>query len=325
MVRGGPSSEYDISLKTGAEVLKNLPEKYRGRDVLLTKGGEWHLDGFSKTPAKIFENVDVIFNALHGEFGEDGRAQQVFESFNMPYTGSGVIPSVLAMKKHRAREVFERAGIKFPRHLIFRQDPEDFLKEDPEDFARIAFNAMPPKWVVKPASLGSSVGVGICGSFSELVSAIDEAFYYDNTILVEEHIKGREATCGVLENFRGEKNYALPAVEIIPPENTFFDYNVKYDGSTREICPAGFEGFVKREIEEISRKAHEILGCRHYSRSDFIVSPARAGKPPRVYLLEINTLPGLTAESLLPKAAAVAGLDFSDLLDHILQLALNKR
>lgn len=314
VARGGPSAEYDVSLMSGAEVLKHLPGHYDGLDVLITKDGQWYSGGLLREPRQIFDNVDLIFNALHGEFGEDGRVQQIFESYNIPYTGSQIIPSSLAMRKHRAREIFTRHGIKIPRALVFSQD--EFLPEDPEYAAQQVFEAIPPLWVVKPASRGSSVGVSICQSFSELVDGIENAFSYDNTILVEEYIKGREATCGVLENFRSENLYAFPPVEIIPPEGNFFDYTVKYNGATREICPANFDSAVKRELENLAKRAHQILDCRHYSRSDFIVSPRG------VYLLETNTLPGLTAESLLPKAARVSGLEFSDFLDHVIKLAL---
>lgn len=317
VVRGGPSSEYEVSLRSGGEVLRHLPENYKGYDILLDKSGDWHLNGFSKEPVKIFQAVDVIFNALHGEFGEDGRVQQVFEAFNMPYTGSTIVPSALATKKHLARKLFSRYGIKIPHGIVFHQDGDGFLRDEPEYFAKQVFNAVPPLWVIKPASCGSSVGVSICGSFEELVRGIERAFLYDDTIIAEEYIKGREATCGVLENFRDKQEYVFPPVEIVPPENRFFDYEVKYDGSTKEICPASFDLDVKRQLEEIAGRAHQILGCRHYSRSDFIVSPRG------IYLLEVNTLPGLTAESLFPKAAAAAGLEFPLLLDHILGLALN--
>ncbi len=330
VVRGGPSSEYEVSLRSGGEVLRHLPENYKGYDILLDKKGDWYLDGFPQKPAKIFSpsagGVDVIFNALHGEFGEDGRVQQVFEDFNMPYTGSTVVPSALAMKKHLARELFSRYGIKIPHGIVFHQDNDEFLRDEPEYFAKQVFNAMPPLWVVKPASCGSSVGVSICGSFEDLVRTIEKAFSYDDTVIVEEYIKGREATCGVLENFRDKQEYVLPPVEILPAfakasagEPPFFDYEAKYNGLTREICPASFDLDVKRQLEEIAGKAHQILGCRHYSRSDFVVSERG------IYLLEVNTLPGLTAESLFPKAAAAAGLEFPFLLDHILKLALNRR
>ncbi|MBU2632882.1 D-alanine--D-alanine ligase [Patescibacteria group bacterium] len=314
VIRGGPSSEYEISLKTGGEVLNHLSDKYIGVDVLLDRAGEWHMNGFSKKMPQVLNSIDVAFNALHGEFGEDGKAQQIFESFNIPYTGSRIIPSSLAMKKHMARDLFSRAGIKVPRAMFFKKD--DMFGIDVSECAKKVFDSISPLWVVKPASTGSSVGVKICGSFGELVEAIDNAFQYGDTVLVEEYIRGREVTCGILEDFRGQSAYALPVVEIVPPQGKFFDYDVKYDGTTREICPADFDNSIKREIENITKKAHDILGCCHYSRADFIVSPRG------VYLLEINTLPGLTSESLFPKAARAVGLEFPQLLDHILQLAL---
>jgi len=320
VIRGGPSSEHEISLKTGGEVLRNLPRNYKGIDVLLTKEKEWHLSGFPKKSSQIFDplqgGVDVVFNALHGEFGEDGKIQQIFESHKMSYTGSSVLASALAMKKHLARNIFSCFGIKIPKALIFKKD--NFLGIDEGLCAEQVFNSMPPPWVVKPSSAGSSVGVSICKSHKELENSIQEAFNYGDVILVEEFIKGREATCGILENFRGEKFYALPPVEIIPPKDKFFDYEVKYDGSTQEICPANFDLSIKREIENIAKTAHGVLGCRHYSRVDFIVADKG------VYLLEVNTLPGLTSESLYPKAAAAVGLEFPELLDHLIQLALNK-
>ncbi|MCF7835600.1 MAG: D-alanine--D-alanine ligase [Candidatus Marinimicrobia bacterium] len=316
VIRGGPSSEHDVSLKTGGEVLNHLPSDYRGSDVLLDKTGCWHLDGFQREVSQIFDSVDVVFNALHGEFGEDGKAQQIFESFNMPYTGSKIYSSSLAMKKHMARDLFSRAGIKTPKALFFTKD--DMFGIDVVECASQVVNSISPLWVVKPSSAGSSVGIKICGSFGELMEAMENAFEYGDTVLVEEFIKGREATCGILEDFRGENTYALPVVEIIPPDDKFFDYEVKYNGATREICPASFNASVKREIEDIAKRAHEALGCCHYSRADFIVSPRG------VFLLEVNTLPGLTPESLFPKEAEAVGLPFDRLLDHIVRLALNR-
>lgn len=335
VVRGGPSSEHEVSIKTGGEVLNHLPKHYKGVDILLTKDRQWHVNGFAKEPAEIFQpafgRIDVVFNALHGEFGEDGRAQQVFESFGVPYTGSRIVPSSLAMNKHLARELFGRHGIKIPRGLVFKKD--DFFGLDAEDCARRVFGSMSPPWVVKPASAGSSVGVSVCDSFFELIKGLERAAHHGSAVLVEEYIKGVEATCGVLGNFLGKEHYALPPIEIIPAfanpclpagrasagKPSFFDYGAKYDGSTHEICPAGFDMDTKREIERVACEAHKILGLRHYSRADFIVSPRN------IYLLEVNTLPGLTAESLLPKAARAAGLEFPALLDHLIQLALNKR
>jgi len=317
VLRGGPSSEYDVSLKSGGEVLRHLPEAYQGFDVLISREGDWHFNGFPKKPGEIFKSVDVVFNALHGEYGEDGKVQQVFEAFNVPYTGSRIIPSSLSMKKHMAKDVFARAGLKTPRGLYFKGD--DFYGLDVRECAVKVFNSLSPSWVVKPASLGSSVGVSICHCYSELEESISEAARHDHEIIVEEFIAGREATCGVLESFRGKNHYPLPVVEIIPPEGNFFDYEVKYNGRTKEICPAGFDTDVKRQLEQAAIKAHEALGCRHYSRSDFIVSPKG------IYILETNTLPGLTPQSLLPVSAGAAGISFEGLLDHLLKLALSAK
>lgn len=313
VLRGGPSHEYEVSLRTGGNVLAHLPEKYKKHDILLTKEGEWHLDGILKSPDKIFLSVDVIFNCLHGEFGEDGKVQRLFETFAVPYTGSGVFASALAMNKILSREAFRQAGLRVPRGYVIRRT------EPLYDSAIKIFQKLGPSFVAKPLSRGSSVGVSAAHNFNQLLEAIESAFVFDDKVLVEEFISGREATCGVLENFRGQKHYALPPIEIIPknPE-TLFNYQAKYDGTTQEICPAGFDLETKREIEEVAVKAHEILGCRHYSRSDMMVSAHG------IYLLEINTLPGLTSESLIPKSCQAIGLSFSELLDHLIWLALNK-
>lgn len=313
VLRGGPSSEYDVSLNTGGNVLQHLPEKYKKHDILLSKTGEWHLDGFSLAAEKIFRFLDVIFNALHGEFGEDGKVQQILDTFSVPYTGSGVFSSALAMNKILAKEAFKQAKIRVPRGVVIKK------KEPAYDSALNIFQRLGPSFVAKPLSRGSSVGASPAHSFEQLLDAIENAFVFDDNVLVEEFIKGREATCGVVENFRGEQHYPLPVIEIIPPDpNQLFNYQVKYDGTTQEICPARFDQETKKEIEEIAKKAHQALGCRHYSRSDMIVSPNG------IYLLEVNTLPGLTSESLLPKAAEAVGLSFPGLLDHLIKLALNR-
>ena len=314
VLRGGPSSEHEISLKTGENVLQFLPEeKYEGIDIVLQKDGILNMNGRPSRIQQLNYSVDVIFNALHGYFGEDGKLQNILNVLNIPYTGSGSLASALAMNKVLSRNVFEKAGLKIPRAFVVNSG--DSL----EEAASKIFNSISPYWVVKPASSGSSIGVSIVKNFHDLVPAIEFALKLDSVVIVEEYIKGREATCGVLDNFRNEEHYALPVIEIIPPEKKFFDYECKYDGSTREICPANFELAVKREIEELARSAHQALGCAGYSRADMIVSSHD------IYLLELNTLPGLTSESLVPKAAQAVGLDFPNLLEHIIELSLNRR
>lgn len=311
VLRGGPSSEYEVSIKSGENVLKFLPEKYDKRDILITKQGDWIFDGIIKPVFKIIRNLDAVFIALHGEYGEDGKVQNILEHFKIPFTGSKSLASAFSMNKFLARQVFEKAGILMPKSILIRPG------ENIPEISKKIFRQFSPPWVLKPLSKGSSVGIKIIYKFDDLENAIFEEIFNSDKIIFEEYIKGREATCGVLENFRGEKYYALPPVEIIPSkENGFFDYEAKYGGKTQEICPANFDLKTKKEIEFLAKKAHQVLGCKGYSRSDFIISPRG------IFLLELNNLPGLTSESLLPKSAAAVGISFSDLLDHLIQISL---
>ncbi|MDP3052786.1 MAG: D-alanine--D-alanine ligase [bacterium] len=301
VLRGGPSAEYEISLLTGENVLKNIPsDKYEAIDILISKNGQW-----PEMPA-----VDVIFNALHGEYGEDGQAQTVLEKMDLPYTGSGIIASALAMDKWASQKLFRQAGLKTPPAIEMEKLFLDSIVKPEFDLP----------WVVKPAGRGSSVGISLINDEKEFQPALDKAFQYDDLVLTEKFIRGKEITCGILENFNGEKYFALPVVEIVPPsDKTFFDSQCKYDGTSQEICPGRFDEKTALAIQEAAISAHQALGCRDYSRTDMIV--AENG----IYILEVNTLPGLTKESLFPKAAAAAGCSFDRLLEHLITLALKRK
>ena len=317
VLRGGPSSEYEISLLTGQNVLNHLaPDKYETRDILVSKDGVWHENGFPSSPDKIFQKVDVIFNAMHGEYGEDGKVQQVLEAHSIPYTGSRIVPSAMAMQKTVSKDIFQKAGLKVPRGISVRKS-KDLLKSAEE----VRNNLFQP-WLIKPASRGSSVGVNIAHNVPEIVGALNEAFMHDDEAIAEEYIKGREVTCGILDHFRKEEYYALPVIEIIPPIGKMFDYENKYNGRSREICPANLDLETSKEVKEAAILAHKALGMSHYSRSDFIISneKGRSG----IYILETNSLPGLTSESLVPKAAEAIGLSLPGLLDHLVSQALNR-
>lgn len=312
VIRGGMSQEHDVSMKTGAGVLKNLPEQYESIDVVIAENGDWFFDGRISSPERIFRHVDVIFNALHGYFGEDGKVQKIFEQFNIPYTGSGVITSAFGMNKVLARDIFTKAGLNMPRHVVVEQGG------DLASAVRKVMEKIGPAWIVKPVSSGSSVGVSVAKNTEQLVEAMEMAFQFDPRIIVEKFIEGREVSCGIAEDFRNEKFYAFPPVEIaLQGDSSFYDFHAKISGEAGILCPSGFSLEVKKEIEEMAKKAHEVLGCRHYSCSDFIVD-----KDGKIYLLEINTLPGLTEQSLLPKATESVGLVYSDLLDHLIKLAM---
>lgn len=318
------SNEFEVSLKTGENILANLacrqtglPEKYLGHDIILTKNGDWLFNRQFSIPEKIFHRVDVVFNALHGYFGEDGKVQQILEYFNVPYTGSGVFASSLGMNKILSRDIFAKAGLNIPGGMAIDKD------SDIVEIINKIFKTFSPPWVVKPASAGSSVGVSIINNFHNLAGAIEKSFNHSEKVIVEEYIRGKEATCGVIENFRGQENYSLPVIEIIPPpRQKFFNYSAKYSGQSREICPGNFDRETKDKIEEMAKIAHRVLGCRHYSRQDFRISD-RAGDKGKIYILEANTLPGLTRESLIPKAVEAVGSSYPEFLDHIITLALN--
>ncbi len=314
VLRGGPSSEYEVSLKTGASVLKHLPEKYHAHDILIDKQGVWHAHGLPRTPDRILRKLDVVFNALHGEYGEDGSVQKLLEHFKIPFTGSGALGSAWAMNKVAAKKVFERAGLQVAKSYIVIK--EEVTKESLYEL----YVSLPHRVIVKPISKGSSVGVTLVNDFAGFIRGINEVLSTDDSALVEEYISGREATCGVLEAFRGMSLYPLLPIEIVKPDHKdFFDYEAKYGGETKEICPAPFPFEIKRSIQHMAMKAHESLHLKHYSRSDFMWNESRG-----IFILETNSLPGLTEHSLVPKALEAVGCKFNHFLDHLVTLAMAK-
>ena len=315
VLRGGPSSEYEVSLRTGAEVLKTLdPERYQGRDVFIDRQGAWYVHGAPALPERALRGVDVVFNVVHGEYGEDGRLHAILETFGVPYTGPERFATTLAFNKQRTKDAVSKLGILVARGVVADKPAEAEL----EEMTHLLFRSFPMPAVVKPVIGGSSVGVTLARDFHSLRDGLERAFAIAPKALVEEYIRGREATVGVIDHFRGERAYALLPVEIIPPSgNPFFDYDAKYGGGTQEICPGNFSAAEKDALMDLSRRAHEGLGMRDYSRSDFIVS--KRG----IYFLEINSAPavGLTEGSLLPKAVAAVGSELSDFVSHIIELA----
>ncbi len=317
VLRGGPGHEYEVSLQTGQSVLANLPSPYHGRDILIDKRGVWHLGGLPTHPSRVARLVDVFFNALHGEFGEDGQVQRILDSLPVPYTGSGLAASALTMNKHRAKELFRQAGLRLPPGLTLAFPDGQLF--DPAAASRQVFQRVSPPWVVKPTNRGSSIGLYFTRTIRELAEAIENCFAVSSSVLIEHYLRGREATGGVIDNFRGAAHYALPAIEIRRPGGKpVWTYDDKYSGETEEICPAAFSDLEKQEIARMAVAAHQALGLRHYSRSDFIVTAHG------IYLLETNSLPGLTKESLMPKALAAVGTSYADFLDHVINLAVSR-
>ena len=323
VLRGGTSNEYEVSLKTGATILNHIPkDKYRPVDIYIDTFGIWHVQGVRSSMTEALSKIDVAVNALHGEFGEDGKIQGILDMHHIPYTGSGAFASAIGMNKVMSKEMFKRHGLKTPYHVVFESDGHALSKTEKaiHDMASYVFTKFPVPAVIKPATSGSSVGISIAQTMDEIVAGLTEAFKHSKTVLVEELIRGTEATVGVIEGYRDEDLYALPPIEIRPHKGKFFDFAAKYAGQSDEIIPGNFSMEQKKELEELARTAHRALGLRHYSRSDFIVTPRRG-----IYILEVNTLPGLTDESLVPKAIKAVGGTISHFIDHLIGLAMGKK
>jgi len=308
ILRGGPSNEYDVSLRTGQSVLKHLPEKYIPQDIFISRDGEWHFIGTPKTPEKIFRNVDVIFNALHGKYGEDGRVQSLLEQFKIPYTGSSSLPSSMAFNKALSKKRFKEVGIKTPVSVIFH--PRNHVKKNVLEL----FKSFPQPSVIKPVSGGSSVGVSFAYDFESFEKGVEHALRHGGVALVEEYIDGREAVVSMLESASGNDVYSLFPVEIRKPAHKkLFDYELKYLENTEKICPGDFSSDEKTEMQRLALKAYKALGLRHYSNADFVIHPKRG-----IYLLEVNSQPGLTPTSIFPRSLHTAGISLRDFLDHLI-------
>ncbi|MGD8667572.1 MAG: D-alanine--D-alanine ligase [Desulfobacterales bacterium] len=300
LLSGGVSSEREVSLNSGDQVFEALD---KDRYQIIRYDPKTDL-------ARLVEDapgIDAALIILHGPFGEDGTVQGLLELLGIPYQGSGVLGSAIAMNKLAAKYLYEKAGLPVPPYIAIQ-------KGDPLD---------PPAWekqlglplVVKPNEAGSSVGMSIVKSADAIAAAVEKAFAHDTTVLLESYIEGIELTGGVLGN---RELLALPLIEIIPDDqHEFFDYEAKYTaGVTQEICPARIDDQMTAKAQAYAKTAHSALFCKGYSRTDMIL------KDGQVFVLETNTIPGMTATSLLPQAAEVAGFSFGRLLDELITLCI---
>jgi len=250
------------------------------------------------------KEFDLIFSVLHGKYGEDGRMQGLLEVFGIPYIGSGVLASAMAMNKRVTKDVYKSIGLRVPKDMVFK-------RED-----KISIDAIRDKLgmpvVIKPVSEGSSVGISIIDNDSEVEAGIEKALEFDFEALVEEYVPGREITCAVLGRSRLE---TLPLIEIVPRDtHRFFDFDAKYiAGESNEICPAQIKGSLERHASQMAKKAHEALQCRDWSRTDMIIDGQQ-----EIFVLETNTIPGMTETSLVPLAAKGKGWDLTQLLDRMI-------
>lgn len=298
---GGPSSEHEVSLASGKMVLQAMPASYDVWPVVLPRHRNFVLREI------LPQNIDAVFLALHGEYGEDGQVQKELEKLKIPYTGSDSKTSSFAINKYKTAKLLRQNGLIVPEHKLFKKG-EDF----PHQLS----------WpcVVKPNSRGSSVGVSIVQKPAGLKAALKLAFKFDKEVLIEKFIPGKELTCGVI-NVSPTKALALVPTEIIPKKSSFFDYRSKYTkGASLEITPPRVNKDLIKKFQNAVLRVHKTIGAYGMSRTDMIL-----GSDGKLYVLEINTIPGLTQTSLLPQGAAASGIDFPTLLDLNIKNALQRK
>ncbi|MFH1853820.1 MAG: D-alanine--D-alanine ligase [Candidatus Omnitrophota bacterium] len=312
VLMGGPSCEHDISIKSGTAVCKALKDSgIKTVPLELVKSST--MNGYRGHVAETIRSsdIDLAFIALHGEFGEDGCVQEVLESLKIPYTGSRIKASKLGMDKVKSKAIFELNNIPTPRYRVIDQ----LGKADPCQIKAWQDSALPSlikelglPFVIKPSDEGSSIGLSIIESEAEFTDAFNRALEYSDKVIIEEYAEGREVTVGILED------KALPVVEIMPLKR-FFDFEAKYEkGMTEYNVPADIDSAAYAACQKIALEAHKAIGARFFSRVDMVL-----GKYNNPTVLEVNTIPGLTETSLLPKAAQAAGINFIQLVFKILE------
>lgn len=361
ILAGGASAERQISLATGLQIAEHLPpDRYEAilMDPLALMANNRHLSAEQRAQARTLADrsgrvdpltardraelpaefqrqieraadalvpatsaivpapgeapLDVAFIALHGPWGEDGTLQGLLEILGIPYVGSGVLASALAMDKAMAKQVLAQSGLDVPRGAVVTRRAH---AQSPRGAADAAAAIGYPVFV-KPVRQGSSFGATLVERPDQLAAAVADALAYDDRALIEERLAGTELTVGVVG--ADDDLVALPVIEIVT-DRTFFDYKAKYDpAASQEICPARVADDVAKRAQEVALQAHRALGCEDLSRTDMIHSGGRMA------VLEVNTIPGMTANSLLPKSARVAGIPFGELLERLIRSALER-
>lgn len=304
VVMGGPSAEREVSLNTGKAILEAL------------QGLGFKAVGIDLDPTRFVDQlrenkVEIVFNAIHGLYGEDGKLQGLLEMLEIPYTGSGVLASSMGMDKCISKKLFESENIPTPSYLRVRRTDDALLRSE------AILEKFEPPFVVKPSTQGSTIGLSIVQDVTELDSALAKAFQYDSEVLVEEFIEGSELTVAIL----GENDsvIALPVIEIVPNSGVY-DYHSKYTkGATEYFVPARISDEAAQATRDAAIASFKVLGCSGVARVDVRLDPAE-----NPFVLEVNTVPGMTATSLVPKAAAAAGISFPELCRRILMATVKR-
>ena len=316
---GGPSAEREVSLVTGKAVFDNLNrEKYLPTLVEMGKDGNFFVIQKNKRIKFNFLGLvkakfDIVFIAMHGSPGEDGGMQGLLETLGVKYTGPQVLSSALAMNKVFAAQVYLANGLPHPDFVHFKKEG---WKRNPDKIMNDIVSKVGFPMVVKPVDQGSAVGVSKIKSHEELRKTIDKTIKTFPWLMAQKFVKGQEATCGVLE--KDGQVMPLPPTHILPNLGEFYDYKSKYStGGSTHICPADFGDIINQQIQNLAIMAHKALDCRGMSRTDIFVADDK-----KLYILETNTIPGMTPTSLFPEAAAKAGISFGKMLDFIVKASL---
>ena len=337
LIFGGQSGEHEVSLHSASQVMQALDKnKYEIIPIAITKSGHWlvgevgqkylednlaqagqqggvkienYFEDRNKLPEK-FPPIDLVLPIMHGTFGEDGKLQGALEMLGLPYVFSGTLASALAMNKRKTKIIAKSAGLKIAKDVIVSRGKKHNTEKI---ITKLGFPI-----VIKPAELGSSVGINLANSKEELISSIEKALKLGEEVLLEQFVKGRELTVTVM----GDKSpKALPVIEIIPKISGWFDYRAKYEiGGSLEVCPAEIPEDTRKIVQRFAVKIFKAVGCKDLARADFIWSETDN----KLYFLEINTIPGMTATSLAPQSAKAAGLSFSDFLDELIEGAMKR-
>ncbi|MDP2671569.1 MAG: D-alanine--D-alanine ligase family protein [bacterium] len=311
VIFGGKSTEHEISLESGKSVVENLDkENFDVRAILIEKNGEWLVNGERTTIEKALEGVDIAFPVLHGSYGEDGTIQGLFEIYDLPYVGCGVIGSALGMDKELSKEVWKEIGLPVVKFVTVRKSHFDHEIEKKLDELRLPV-------FVKPSSLGSSIGIIKIKEKNELKKAIGEAFTFGDKVVVEEAVEDIRELC---ISWIGNEKPSHSLVGEARGENEFFDFEAKYIKSSEPTIPAKIDPEIVEEIIDVSKKAFEVIELRGICRVDFLFDEGRR----KLFVSEVNTMPGLTATSMCRRLWQATGLSYKDLLNKLVDFGFEE-
>lgn len=316
VLAGGPSSEHEVSLSSSENIISHLDKsKYKISAIKISKDNKWFLDGKLVDHDKALKNCDLVFNTLRGRFGEDGRIQALLEYYGKKYTGSGISASSLAKDKDQSRKIFNLVNIKTPTTMKIKKG--ESYEAQLNFFANkvIGFPV-----VVKPCSACSSLGVSLANNSLELKNSVDKALEHDDIVLVEKFIKGREFSCLIVDDLEQNQSRVLSVIEVLSNKNkAIFDHDSKF-GKDRnaQLTLATLDQVDMDRVKTTSLKAHNIIGCRGYSKVDLILEEGSNN----IFVLEVNSLPEISDKSLVAKSLEVVGVSMSNFLDQIIEISL---